>query len=83
MTSIYALKPGFQNRLRPLTRALARRGITASQITLAALVLSCATGAVIALLSEPRWLLVLPPVRFIRRAPPATDGMLAREHAWE
>jgi|GEM_PF-5381930 hypothetical protein len=35
------------------------------------------------LLSEPRWLLVVPPVRFSGMAPPATDGMLAREHAWE
>ena len=34
--SIYALKPRFQALLRPLTAALARAGVTANQVTLAA-----------------------------------------------
>ena len=32
--SIYALKPKFQNLLRPLVRQLAAKGVTANQVTL-------------------------------------------------
>ena len=38
MASIYDLKPKFQNLLRPITRALAGAGVTANQVTVAALV---------------------------------------------
>ena len=31
--SIYALKPKFQNLLRPLVRQLAAKGVTANQVT--------------------------------------------------
>ena len=34
--SIYALKPKFQNLLRPLVRRLYQKGVTANQVTLAA-----------------------------------------------
>jgi len=34
--SIYALKPKFQNLLRPLVRQLAAKGVTANQVTLIA-----------------------------------------------
>ena len=40
--SIYALKPKFQALLRPLTAALARSGVTANQVTLAAAIVSVA-----------------------------------------
>jgi CDP-diacylglycerol---glycerol-3-phosphate 3-phosphatidyltransferase len=81
MASIYDLKPAFQNLLRPLVRGLAQAGITANQVTLAALVLSLATGAVIAWQPEnTAWLLLLPAVLFLRMALNAVDGMLAREH---
>ena len=81
MPSIYQLKPAFQNLLRPVTRALARAGVTANQVTLAALVLSVACGALIASRPSERWpLLVLPAVLFVRMALNAIDGMLAREH---
>lgn len=81
MPSIYDLKPAFQNLLRPSVRGLATAGITANQVTLAAMVLSFATGACIALNSEtPALLLLLPGVMFLRMALNAVDGMLAREH---
>jgi CDP-diacylglycerol--glycerol-3-phosphate 3-phosphatidyltransferase len=81
MVSIYDLKPEFQSRLRPLTDGLARRGITANQITVAAFALSLAAGLI--LLVSPGAtvpLLLVPLVLFIRMALNAVDGMLAREH---
>ncbi|MCP5279002.1 MAG: CDP-alcohol phosphatidyltransferase family protein [Thiobacillus sp.] len=81
MASIYDLKPAFQNLLRPLVRGLARAGVTANQVTLAALALSLATGAAIAWRpDEPALLLLLPAMLFLRMALNAVDGMLAREH---
>lgn len=47
MASIYDIKPAFQNLLRPITRSLARAGVTANQVTVAAALLSAAVGACI------------------------------------
>ena len=47
--SIYALKPKFQNLLRPLVRQLAAKGVTANQVTLIACLLSILLGVVLAL----------------------------------
>lgn len=80
MPSIYGLKPRFQNLLRPVTSGLAQAGVTANQVTLAAVALSFATGAVIFHFHNSRALLLLPAVLFIRMALNAIDGMLAREH---
>lgn len=81
MASIYDLKPAFQGLLRPIVRALARSGVSANQVTIAAMAISVAAGAVIALLpNQPAWLLLLPIVLFLRMALNAIDGMLAREH---
>jgi CDP-diacylglycerol--glycerol-3-phosphate 3-phosphatidyltransferase len=81
MPSIYDLKPAFQNLLRPVVRAMAGAGVTANQVTLAAMALSFATGAVISLNpSQTSLLLLLPGVMFLRMALNAVDGMLAREH---
>jgi CDP-diacylglycerol---glycerol-3-phosphate 3-phosphatidyltransferase len=80
MPSIYGLKPRFQNLLHPLTNALARVGISANQITLAAMAVSFATGVVIFLLRSQSSLLLLPIVLLVRMALNAIDGMLAREH---
>lgn len=80
MPSVYGLKPKFQNLLRPLVVGLARAGITANQVTVAALILSLATGAMIAWYGGGRSLLLLPVVLFVRMALNAVDGMLAREH---
>jgi CDP-diacylglycerol--glycerol-3-phosphate 3-phosphatidyltransferase len=81
MPSIYDLKPAFQRLLRPVTRSLAACGITANQVTLAALVLSCFAGGLIAWQPDnPSLLLLLPGTLFLRMALNAIDGMLAREH---
>jgi len=80
MPSIYDLKSKFQNLLRPVTNALARAGVTANQVTMAAVVLSFAAGAAMLYFASLRILLLLPIVLFVRMALNAIDGMLAREH---
>jgi phosphatidylglycerophosphate synthase len=81
MATVYDLKPAFQGLLRPLTRALFRAGATANMVTVAAALLSLATGAVLALSRGSRAaLLLLPATLFVRMALNAIDGMLAREH---
>lgn len=81
MASIYQLKPAFQNLLRPLVGSLARRGVTANQVTLAAVAISIGAGAFLALRPTSRWALALVPVTLaLRMALNAIDGMLAREH---
>ena len=81
MTSVYELKPHFQNLLRPLCRTLANRGIRPNQVTWAALVLSAGTGMGLALWPECRRVLLwVPAALFLRMALNAIDGMLAREH---
>jgi CDP-diacylglycerol--glycerol-3-phosphate 3-phosphatidyltransferase len=80
--TIYALKPRFQNLLRPVVARLAAGGATANQVTLAAALGSVAVGAGVAwgaayrpvFLAIPLWL-------FVRMALNAIDGMLAREFA--
>ena len=59
MPSIYQLKPRFQALLRPLVQRLHDSGITANQVTLAALVVSLAVAAAVALLIEHLWILSL------------------------
>jgi CDP-diacylglycerol--glycerol-3-phosphate 3-phosphatidyltransferase len=80
MPSIYGLKPKFQNLLRPVTNGFARAGVTANQVTLAAMLLSFAAGTAIFYFRSQRALLLLPIVLFLRMALNAIDGMLAREH---
>ena len=81
MPSIYGLKPAFQRLLRPITNGLAHVGVTANQITLAAMMLSFSGGASIIFFPNDKWPLVLiGPVLFVRMALNAIDGMLAREH---
>lgn len=79
MPSVYDLKPAFQGLLRPLLRSMARIGVTANQVTLAALLMSFVTGATIIWCPLPRTLFLLPAVLFLRMALNAMDGMLARE----
>jgi CDP-diacylglycerol--glycerol-3-phosphate 3-phosphatidyltransferase len=81
MASVYDLKPAFQAILRPLCRGLARVGVTANQVTVAAMLLSLATGILLAWRPAAHGLLLLvPAVLFVRMALNAIDGMLAREH---
>ena len=82
MPSVYDLKPRFQGLLRPGVGALASAGVTANQVTAAAVVLSFGVGLLLVLKRpDPRWLLMLPAALFLRMALNAVDGMLAREHA--
>jgi CDP-diacylglycerol--glycerol-3-phosphate 3-phosphatidyltransferase len=81
LPTIYDLKPKFQALLRPICVALVRAGLTANAVTGAALALSMAHGAWLALYPGSRWpLLLLPVTLFIRMALNAIDGMMAREH---
>lgn len=83
MPSVYQLKPRFLALLRPVSRHLAQRGITANQITMLACGLSLGYGALLALAANTvlgRYLwLGLPLWLFIRMALNAIDGQLARE----
>ena len=84
MASVYDLKPRFQALLRPFVNRLARAGVSANQVTIAAMILSGAVGAAIALFPWQRWpLLLMPAALFIRMALNAVDGMLAREHGMQ
>jgi CDP-diacylglycerol--glycerol-3-phosphate 3-phosphatidyltransferase len=80
LASVYDLKPKFQALLRPACGALARAGVTANQVTVAAAVTSVALGAAMFATGGARWtLLLLPAVLFARMALNAIDGMLARD----
>ncbi len=82
MPSVYQLKSRFQGLLRPLVARLARAGVTANQVTVAAMLLSLLAGIAVLQYPQSRWpLLLLPVVLFARMALNAIDGMLAREHA--
>ena len=48
VTTLYALKPRFQELLRPAVARLARAGVTANEVTVLAMALSVATGAFVA-----------------------------------
>jgi CDP-diacylglycerol--glycerol-3-phosphate 3-phosphatidyltransferase len=80
LASIYDLKSRFQALLRPAVRWLASRGVSPNQVTIAATVLSLATGLCVATFPQGTLALLLVPVAlFIRMALNAMDGMLARE----
>lgn len=78
--TLYDLKPRFQALLRPLAARLVAMGVTANQVTLAAVILSAATGAFLAWSATPAAFLVLPVVLLLRMGLNAIDGMIAREH---
>ena len=77
--TLYALKPRFQSLLRPLAVRLEAAGVTANQVTVAAALVSCAVGGVVAWAAHPALFLLLPVWLFLRMALNALDGMLARE----
>lgn len=80
MISIYQLKPRFQALLRPIVARFAATGITANQVTLAAMAVSLALGAWLYLHPQATAaFLLLPLWMFLRMAFNAVDGMLARE----
>lgn len=77
--SVYQLKSRFQELLRPLTGRLARCGVTANQVTIAAMLISVAVGAWLMITNNNTWFWLIPIWLFIRMAMNAIDGMLARE----
>ena len=78
--TLYDLKPKFQAMLRPGVAALAAAGITANQVTLAALAGSLLVGLLVGLFAaQTAVFLLLPLWLFLRMALNAVDGMLARE----
>jgi len=80
--TLYGLKPRFQALLRPLASSLARKGVSANEVTVAALLVSVALGAFVASESDAAWpFLLLPAWFFLRMACNAIDGILAREFA--
>ena len=80
MVSIYMLKPPFQRLLLPAVRALARAGVTANQVTVAACAVSTALGVAFYVLpAAPRWFALIPVWLLLRMAQNAGDGMRARD----
>ncbi len=79
MVSIYQLKPRFQAMLRPFVVRLNEKGVSANVVTLLAMVVSCAIGALLLCVRAPELFLLLPLWMFLRMALNAVDGMLARE----
>jgi CDP-diacylglycerol--glycerol-3-phosphate 3-phosphatidyltransferase len=80
VVTLYTLKPRFQALLRPLVGLLARAGVTANQVTIAAAVGSVAIGLIMALDHDINAIFLLLPVWLaVRMALNAIDGMLARE----
>lgn len=78
--TLYELKPRFQSLLRPMVATIARLGVTANQVTLAAALLSVGIGAFVAARADtPAVFVLLPAWLFVRMAFNAIDGMLARE----
>ena len=81
MISIYQLKPAFQNLLQPILRFLHKLGVTANQLTVAAVVLSGGLGYLfLHYQSHAIILLLLPLGLLLRMALNALDGMMARQY---
>lgn len=78
--TVYDLKPKFQALLRPLLHRLYRAGVTANQVTLAALIASVVVGALLTIFPIASLFVILPVFLFIRMALNAIDGLLAREY---
>lgn len=80
MISIYQLKPRFQKLLQPFTQSLFKWGVTANEVTIAAIVLSFILGLLLAFYSLIPLTLLLVPIGLLgRMALNALDGMMARQ----
>jgi CDP-diacylglycerol--glycerol-3-phosphate 3-phosphatidyltransferase len=78
--TLYALKPRFQDLLRPAVARLAAAGVTANQVTVAAAAGSVIVGLAVACAADRHAVFLLLPLwLFLRMALNAVDGMLARE----
>ena len=81
MISMYNIKPKFQELLKPTLGFLYRRGITANQLTLSAVMLSFLMG--MGLWFSKEWhfgFLFVPIGLLLRMALNALDGMMARSY---
>jgi CDP-diacylglycerol---glycerol-3-phosphate 3-phosphatidyltransferase len=82
--TLYAVKPRFQDLLRPVVGRLAAAGVNANQITVTAAVGSIICAAIVAwLAAHPAIFALIPAWLFTRMALNAADGMLAREFGQE
>ena len=80
MISVYKLKPKFQQLLHPLLVWLHRRGVTANEITVVAIVFSFGIGVLFWEASAvPLFFLALPIGLLVRMILNALDGKMARE----
>ena len=80
MISVYNLKTKFQGYLQPVCESLYKAGITANQITIAAIILSAGLGVSLFFHQQYSFVLLLVPAGlFLRMALNALDGMLARQ----
>jgi CDP-diacylglycerol--glycerol-3-phosphate 3-phosphatidyltransferase len=81
MSSLYRLKPQFQQLLRPVANGLAGAGVRANALTVAETIVSVLLGAFLYMNADrPGVFLLLPLWLFVRMAANALDGLLAREH---
>lgn len=75
-------KAFFETVFRPAANACARSGVTANQVTIAAIVPSFAGGLAVLIWPGSSWaLMCVPGVLGVRLALDHVDGVLAREHA--
>ena len=80
MISVYNIKPKFQQLLKPVLEKLYKAGITANQITIAAIVFSMALGIGFWFHPYGKMFLIIPAGLFFRMALNALDGMMARNY---
>lgn len=81
MFSVYKLKPVFQKLLQPILYALYKMGVTANQLTISAIILSCLMGfGFLTYHKYSQSILIIPFGLFLRMALNALDGMMARQY---
>jgi CDP-diacylglycerol--glycerol-3-phosphate 3-phosphatidyltransferase len=80
MISVYNIKPKFQQLLKPVLEKLFKAGVTANQITIAAIALSMALSVGFWFHPYGTMFLILPAGLFFRMALNALDGMMARNY---
>ena len=81
MFSVYNLKPVFQKLLQPILHALYKIGVTANQLTISAVILSCLMGfGFLQYHTFYLGILIIPFGLLLRMALNALDGMMARQY---
>jgi len=81
MISVYNLKSGFQNLLKPLLKFLHKMGVTPNQLTLFAVLLSiCIAGLILNHSGNTYFLLLVGLGLLLRMGLNALDGMMAKTY---